>query len=82
MSKSENAIAAPKKEKNKYGKWDKWEIENAADTLIKAEEIKGDKEKMKYVSKCLEDKAKETKKAITSIEGLKAEFKTKYGHDE
>lgn len=80
MSKSELA-AAPKKEKNEYGKWDKWEIENAADTLIRAEEIKADKEKMKYVSKCLDKKAKETKKAITSIEGLKEEYKTKYGSD-
>lgn len=78
MSKSEMAVA-PKKEKKKYGKFDEWEIRDAADTLIRAEQIKGDKEKMKYVQMCLDEKEKDTKKAITSIEGLKNEYKEKYG---
>lgn len=42
-------ITTEKTEKKEYGKFDRWEIENAVETIIKAEQIKLDKEKMKYV---------------------------------
>lgn len=74
-------LATAKKEKSKYGKYDEWEIKDAADTLIRAEDIKSDKEKMKQVRKCLDEKFKDTKKAITSIQGLKDAYNEKYGDD-
>lgn len=49
----EKNTEAPK-EKKEFGKYDRWEIENAARTLIEAEQIKLDKEKMKYVLPLLE----------------------------
>lgn len=72
---------AKKSEKKKYGNYDDWEIENAADTLVKAEEIKADKKKMKYVTMCLDKKFKETKKTITSIEGLRDKYKEMQDED-
>lgn len=72
-------VSEPKKEKSKYGKYDEWEIRDAADTLIRAEQIKGDAEKMKQVKKCLDEKEKDTEKAITSIQGIKDKYKEKYG---
>lgn len=54
--------------KKEYGKYDKYEVENWADTLMKAEEIKQDAEKMKYVKQCLAKK----KTAINSIADLRA----------
>lgn len=68
-------IAAPSKEKKKYGKFDEWEISSAVDALIRAEEIKCDKEKMKYVGPLLEKRFKETKRTITSIQGLREKYK-------
>lgn len=56
-----------KKKKSKYGKFDEWEIENLADKMIDIENCKKDKEKMKYVLKCLEEKEKGAEKAISSI---------------
>ena len=56
-----------KKEKE-YGKYDKYEIEGAVRTLMEAEEIKNNKEKMKYVQMCLNKK----KKVINSIADLRA----------
>lgn len=47
---------------------DKWEIENAADTLMKAEQIKTDKRLMPHVHKHLHEKKKQV---IRSIEELK-----------
>lgn len=57
-----------KKQKKEYGKYDKWEVEGWVDTLMQAEEIKKDAEKMKYVSMC----AKKKKKAIESIDDLRS----------
>lgn len=54
--------------KKEYGKYDKYEVEGWAETLMKAEEIKADSEKMKYVKQCLAKK----KKAISSIADLRA----------
>ena len=61
-----------KEEKKEYGKFDKWEIESAARTLVEAEEIKADKEKMKYVSMCMTKKHAAEKKAIESIDDIRA----------
>lgn len=46
------------KEDKKYGKYDRWEIENAVETIIKAEQLKLDKDKMKYVLPLLEEQKK------------------------
>ena len=51
------------KEKKEYGKFDRWEIENAVKIIIEAEQIKLDKEKMKYVLPLLE----EQKKALDNV---------------
>jgi len=42
-------VEGKKEEKKEYGKYDKWEVESWADTIVRAEEIKADPEKMKYV---------------------------------
>lgn len=60
-----------KEEKKEYGKFDKWEIESAARTLVEAEEIKADKEKMKYVKMYMGKKRMAEKKVIESIEDLR-----------
>lgn len=61
-----------KEEKKEYGKYDKWEVENWADTIVRAEEIKADPEKMKYVKMCMKKKYGAAKKAIESIDDLRA----------
>ena len=53
-------------EKSKPVKMDKYEIDNCIDTLIRAEEIKADKAKMKQIMPKLEMK----KRAIMSMEDL------------
>lgn len=60
-----------KEEAKEYGKYDKWEIESAARCLVEAEEIKADKEKMKYVKMCMQKKHTAEKKAIESIDDLR-----------
>ena len=60
-----------KEEKKEYGKYDKWEIESAARTLVEAEEIKADKEKMKYVKMCMNKKHMAEKKVIESLDDLR-----------
>lgn len=55
--------AKTEKEKKEYGKFDRWEIENAVKIIIEAEQIKLDKEKMKYVLPLLE----EQKKALDNV---------------
>lgn len=57
----------------KYGKFKDYEIECAARTLMEAEEIKMDAEKMKYVQPLLEKKAK----VISSLADLKRVAKEK-----
>jgi hypothetical protein len=64
-------IESKEEEKKEYGKYDKWEIESAARTLVEAEEIKADAEKMKYVKMCMMKKNKAEKKAIESIDDLR-----------
>lgn len=78
-------IAVTKKEgsepeEKKYGKFEEYEVEQAARTLEEAEEIKADPELMKYVKMCMEDKVKSVQKAmegISSIKDLKAVAKKK-----
>lgn len=68
MSEKENVEA--KKEKKEFGKYDRWEIENAAETLIRAEQIKLDKDKMKYVLPILEKQKKALDQASSAAEIL------------
>lgn len=69
MSKNtEVAIPQPNAPKEKKGP-DKWEIEDAAKTLLRAEEIKANKELMPHVHKHL---TKQKKAIITSIDELRA----------
>jgi len=63
-----------KKKDNKYGqngKYSDWEIDDWARDITRAEKIKNDPEKMKYVKKCLAEDAQAMQDAITSIDGLK-----------
>lgn len=54
MSDTENV----KEDKKEFGKFDRWEIENAVNTIIEAEQLKLDTEKMKYVLPELEKRKK------------------------
>jgi len=67
---AEISIEVEKKEpeEKEYGKFDKWEVEDALRTLKSAQKIKADKELMEQVKKC----AKMEIKAITSLDELKA----------
>ena len=62
----------PMESKKKGSKPEAYEIECWADHIIKAEEIKADPEKMKYVKPVLEKRMMGMKKAISSIADLKA----------
>lgn len=62
----------PKKEKKAYGKYDKWEVESWARTITEAEEIKANPEKMKYVKMCLGKQMSAMKKAVGSLDDLRA----------
>lgn len=58
------------KEKKEFGKFDRWEIESAVRTIIEAEQIKLDKEKMKYVLPMLEEQKTALDKASSAAEIL------------
>lgn len=73
-------IEVEQKEKE-YGEYDKWEIESAVRTILEAEAIKADKEKMKYVAECMKKQSEQMKKAVGSIEELKAIAKKKSMED-
>jgi hypothetical protein len=60
-----------KKQPKKYGKFEYFEIESAADAIIRAEEIKADPEKMKYVKECLKKRGEATEKAVSSIDEIR-----------
>lgn len=53
------------------GKYYDYQIKDAARTLTKAEEIKDDKEILKYVIKCVEEDSKKAKKAFSSIKEIR-----------
>lgn len=72
MAHAELAPVKAEESKKKYGKYQDYEIEGAVRTIVEAEEIKADSEKMKYVGPLLEEKVEGMKKAITSIGDLKA----------
>lgn len=61
----------PKEKEKKYGDYDDWEIESAARTIIEAEEIKKDAEKMKYVGECLKKKGEAYASAVSSLDDLR-----------
>ena len=63
-------ITTEEKEKKEYGKFDRWEIESAVETIIKAEQIKLDKEKMKYVLPLLEKQKKALDNVASAAEVL------------
>lgn len=67
-----NATPVDSEKSKKYGKFDEWEINSAVRTIMEAEEIKADAEKMKYVGPLLKDKCKQMKKAISSIDDIRA----------
>ena len=69
------------KQEKEYGKFDKWEIEQAVRTILEAEEIKADPEKMKYVKECLMEKSDAMTKTVKSIGELKAISKKKSMED-
>lgn len=58
------------KSKKEFGKFDRWEIEAACDTIIKAEQIKLDKEKMKYILPLLEKQKQALDKAASAADVL------------
>lgn len=72
----EASIPNEEKEK-KYGKYDEWEIKCAVDTLLNAEEIKKDSEKMAYVKPLLDEKMNNLSKAISSLSDLKVAAKNR-----
>lgn len=59
------------KEEKKDGEMKEWEIEHAACTLMKAEEIKKDAKLMAKVGPLLEKKKSSVESAITSIADLR-----------
>jgi hypothetical protein len=65
------------KKDKEYGKYDKWEIESAMRTLIEAETIKKDSEKMKYVAECMREQADQMSEVVNSISDLKKLAKKK-----
>lgn len=67
-----NATPVDEKAEKKFGKFDEWEINSAVRTIIEAEEIKADAEKMKYVGPLLKEKVAGMKRAISSIADLRA----------
>lgn len=68
--KGNNMEVAMEKEKKKYGKYENYEIEDLAREYVRLEECRKDPEKMECVMKCLEEKKKEKKSEISSIEDL------------
>lgn len=63
-------LCGPKKEK--MGKFDKWEVEDAARDIQRSEEHKNNPELMKQVKKVLKNK-------VNSLKDLKKVLEEKYG---
>lgn len=61
----------------KIGPYEDYEIECAVNTLLEAEEIKADAEKMKYVGPALQEKRDQVDKTITSLSDLKVKAKSR-----
>ena len=62
-----------KVEVEKINGMDKWEVQSAVDTLIRAEEIKNDSKLLSAVKRLMEEKVKATSEAAAK---LKVEQKT------
>ena len=67
---SNNEKPQEEEEKKEFGKFDRWDIEHAVNILIEAEQIKLDKEKMKYVLPILEKQKQALDKVATAAEIL------------
>ena len=78
MSKAEMATSPSEKKK---GKFDDYEVESFARTLHEAEEIKADPAKLKAAHGHMKKKLKATKKAITSISGIRQAHQDKFGDE-
>ncbi len=71
------------KEKEKeYGKYEDYEVEGWARTIMEAEEIKNDPEKMKYAKMCMDKKMKAMESAYSSIADLRKKAKELSSKDE
>ncbi len=81
MSLASDTVAGPAMPtpKNKKKKFDDWEIRDAADTLMKAEDIKGNADLLPHVHAHLATKQKGMKKAITNIQELRTAAKNFQG---
>lgn len=81
----DEACVPMKEEKEKYGEYDKWQVEDWARAIQTAEEVKADPEKMKYVLPMLKQKIgalESLKKSISSIDDLRAIAKDKAPADD
>lgn len=63
------------KKKKKYGKYDEWEIKDAARNMMEVEKCKKDTEKMKHVHACLKEMEEDNENAIKSIQDIKDAYK-------
>ena len=63
-------MAEVKQPKKEFVKFDRWEVQSAVDTIIRAEQIKLDKELMKYVLPELEKQKQALDKASSAAEVL------------
>ena len=69
---AELATNVPKEKKmGKKKRFDEYEVEDAARTLIEAQKVKGDSRLLKAATKEVEKQAKATAKALQGIRGKK-----------
>ena len=69
----ETPIMEEKSKDNKYGQkgaYEDYEISSAAETLSRAEEIRGDSKLLGYAKKCLGEDLKAKKKVFKSLDEL------------
>ncbi|MDD3238226.1 MAG: hypothetical protein PHV37_09045 [Candidatus Gastranaerophilales bacterium] len=74
---SEELIPEKKQEDKEFGKFGRWDIESAVRTIIEAEQIKLDTEKMKYVLPMLDKQKAAVDRASSVAEILYGTPKTK-----
>ena len=75
-----DAMPGDKKKDNKYGqngKYSDWEIEDMARDLVRAEKIKGDKDKMQFVKKCMMEDCEAMENAVESLDDLREMYDKK-----
>lgn len=76
-----NEIKINVSQEPKKPKYDEWEIKNAVDTLVRAEEIKQDKELMAFVAPELEKRSKAITNAAEILYGTKTEKEGNNGNE-